>query len=686
MNVHAPVPRRPRGLIAPRLVILIALVACVGALVVLTPTRSELFKRHMADGDARAASLLVAQENAGNSDETTAAITAETIRICQRDHWKASSLNMLTSFLRQNTNLEPAAEEALRHLKTMPSPARAAVLGVLVERSLADGKLERAEKLQIQLVESVDVLDPTMVRQAVKTYRYNDNPALALVTINGLEEGRGSLPDDLRELRIQLARELSQPEVAFALLCRQVRATDDPDRLRVLVPKAIKTGTEAGRQNDLIPLYEKYLKMARAGEQKDDSLLVEYAMSLGQTHEWTKDPIKAFDVYVELAAQGHRPALERCIALNPGLFRQEDLMHALVEGHEHYQDDDTLVLMTARFLGDSALRSEAIRFYRIYLERHPNDAEAHFRLGAVHDEGVQLKQALTHYRHAHELAPENDLYLAKLARLATSLQEFDEALGYLRLLGSRTKKTEYVEQYYTLAEGLGDRESTKEALRLLISIGGRLSPTRYLYLAAAFRDEGNLKAFLGTLQEAHKKHPRNPFILLDLAEAYLFSKRPDLSLSILKSVDLAQYPQGAFTVLSALTALDRTAQAGRGPAFLDSFGPQLEKSEDLTSTELLSLAEYSKKHGGSARAQRLFRRVTEDSEIPSELAKAHFHRGNFKEALRFQLQYLDTASMPTSSDYQLLGDIYRKLNQRSSSDKAYRKALELLQKKRVKGP
>lgn len=683
MNIRSPETLRPRGLIAPRLVILLAVVVCTGALVLLTPSRSELFKRHMVDGDARAASLLLAQENAGNTDETTAAITAETIRICQSDNWKQSSLNMLTSFLRQNTNLKPAAEETMRHLKSMPSNARAAVLSVLVERSLADGELDHAEKLQTQLLDSVDVLDPVLVRQAVKTYRYNDNPALALVTINHLEEQRGSLPDDLRELRIQLARELSQPEVAFALLCQQVRSTEDPDRIRVLVPKAVKTGIEAGRQNELIPLYEKYLKVAKAGEQKEDSRLIEYAMNLAQTFEWTKQPDRAFDTYVELAAGGHRPALDRCISLNPGLFRQEDLMNALVTGYPHYHEDDKLLLMTARFLGDAALRSEAIRFYGLYLKRNPEDAEAHFRLGAVHDEGVQLKQALAHYRRAHQLAPDNDFYLSKLARLATSLQEFDEALGYLKILGSRTKKRKYVEQYYTLAEGLGDHEATKEALRLLISIGGRLSPTNYLYLANAFREEGNLKAFLATLQEAHKKHPRNPFVRLDLAEAYLFSKRPDLTLGVLKGIDLLQFPQGASTVLSALTALDRTALAGRGSGFLTTFGPQLEKSEDLTSTEFLALAEYSKKHGQSARAQRLFRKISQDSTIPSELAKAHFHRRAYQDALRAQLQHLKTTTKPTSHDYHLLGEIYSKLGQTSAADQSYRKALELLKKKRA---
>ena len=69
-------------------------------------------------------------------------------------------------------------------------------------RAIGEGDLLFAQELQTQLIESTEVLTPELVRQAVTTYRYNSNPALALVTIDELVRQRGSLPDDLRALRV----------------------------------------------------------------------------------------------------------------------------------------------------------------------------------------------------------------------------------------------------------------------------------------------------------------------------------------------------------------------------------------------------------------------------------------------------------------------------------------------------
>ena len=196
------------GIIAPRVAIVAGILVCLVSLYFLTPSRTALLKRHLDDGDERSAALLFAEADGGNTDQLTAALTAETIRICERHKWKGSKLDMLTSFLRRTTNPEPATRETLRHVDRIPAEARAAVMGALVTRALRDGKLGMAQELQIRLIESAENLTPEMVRQAVTTYRYNSNPALAKVTIDELEKQRGSLPGDLREMRITLVREL----------------------------------------------------------------------------------------------------------------------------------------------------------------------------------------------------------------------------------------------------------------------------------------------------------------------------------------------------------------------------------------------------------------------------------------------------------------------------------------------
>ena len=499
-----------RGVIAPRLAIVAAVGVCVAALVYLTPSRSELFKRHMNDGDAAAAGLLIRQGEEGDSDEVTKDITHETIRLCEREKWKSSTLDMLISFLRNSRNFAAAADAALDDIDRLPAKPRVEVLSALVDRAIAEGDLPFAQDLQIQLVERSEVLTPAIVRQAVTTYRYNGNPALALITIEELEQQRGSLPNDLRELRVVLARETSQPDVAFILLSKRVRATDDPQKLETLIPQAIQAGIEAGRQDELIPHFEKFLEIAKTGSGSSPALVSEYSMKLAQTYEWTKQPNKAFDLYLELAQQGTRSALDRCFALNPGLLRQGDLTNVLVAAHEHYRDDSDLLLQTARYCAEAGEREDAIRFYGEYLEREPKDADAHFWLGAIYDESQQFEMALHHYILAHELQPKEIVFLKKSSRLAIVLRRYEQALSFLRTLSLETRKRDCVSQYYTLADGLGDLEATKEALRLLIEIGGRLTVTNYVYLAATYREEGNLSEQIAAPWQQYSCRPSLP--------------------------------------------------------------------------------------------------------------------------------------------------------------------------------
>lgn len=684
MNLPNHANRPARGVIAPRLAIVAGVVVCVVSLIFLTPSRSELFKRYMKDGNAAAAALVAAQGEAGNTDEVTATLTAETIRICEVDGWKGDSLAMLNSFLRNNNNFGPAARETLKHLHRIPAEPRSQVMSALVSGAIAGGDLRLAQEVQIKLIESAEVLTPDLIRQAVDTYRYNSNPGLALVTIDQFEKKRGSLPDDLRELRVVLARETSQPELAFALLSQRVRATTDHDTLRALIPQAVDLGIEAGRQNELIPLYERYLEVVKSTQGESDPRIAEYSYKLAQTYEWTKQPSKAFDTYVELAGAGHRAALDRCLALNPGLFRQDDLMNALLKAREHYREDDKLLLLTARYLGEAARREEAVRFYGEYLARNPKDAEAHFLLAAIHDEAVQLEEALKHFRAAYDLQPASNVYLAKIARLSSTLRKYEEALGYLETLATRTRNRDYVEQYYTLASGMGDTAATKASLRLLIEIGGRLSPTNYIYLASAYRDEGDLSGHLAILKEAVGKYPDNPFIRLDLANAHLFEKRPDRALEVLKGLDLCHFSQGAQAAVNAFTTIDQTPYASAGSKYLQRYGAQLERSKSLTPLEVLQFAEYCKAHGSGTRARRLFNRVLKEAQDPGPLARAHFCLGQYRSARGYQLKYITISAKLTSQDYQLLGDIHSKLGNPSAARSAYNKALSLLKKRTAK--
>ena len=72
-------PCRP-GTIAPRAAIVLALLLCLAGLIFLIPDRQDLFKRHLSDGNAKAASMLLDREvTVGAAGSVTAALTSEAI-------------------------------------------------------------------------------------------------------------------------------------------------------------------------------------------------------------------------------------------------------------------------------------------------------------------------------------------------------------------------------------------------------------------------------------------------------------------------------------------------------------------------------------------------------------------------------------------------------------------------------
>ena len=223
-------------------------------------------------------------------------------------------------------------------------------------------------------------------------------------------------------------------------------------------------------------------------------------------------------------------------------------------------------------------------------------------------------------------------------------------------------------------------EEIKASLRLLIDLGGRLAPNNYLYLASAHREEGDLEAHLSVLREAYGKHPKNTFIRLGLARAYLIAGKSPQALKVLEEVDLSSYPKAAQLVLQALTALGRTTH-GLSHDYLGKFARELEQCPYLTSAELLQLGEACKKLGHDRQALRVFEELVGKTDDNNQLARAYFHLGRHQEALSRQRAYLRSSDNPSSSDYQLLGDIHSKLGASAAARSAYQRALSLLKKR-----
>lgn len=672
MKLPSPPTGHPTGSITSAAAIVVSVIVCIVGLLLLVPNRSELFERFITDGDARSAAALVTMENSTDQNAVITALTRETLQLCHDHQWNTKSLAILNKFLRSTDDLAPITAEILRQSDTIPAGPRTTLLGTLVDRALSSGDLGLAEKMQLQLLDAAKPLTPDLVRQAVTTFRYNNNPALALSTIGQLEAQGDAIPVDLYETRIILARETSQPAVAFALLKEKIKATKDPASLRQLIPTAIRTGIEAGQQGTLIPLYLAYLDVAE--KDANDPLVTHYAIRLAQTYEWTGHPDQAFDVYSALASSGHREALERCRILSPGLYRTADLLDVLVAGRAHFEKDDELLLLTSRLLAEAGRHEEAIVSYSKVLDRLPDHADSHYRLGLVYDATSEFEMACNQFQQALVLDPENPDYLLWAARVAIISKQYELALSLQQSLCTITGEIEHAENYHILAANHGDTAVLKNSLQILIDLESPDSAGFYNHLAEVHHAEGRLDHSAGVLAKGVAAFPKNTSLALGLASAQIARNHPELALKTLATLRLTDHPSVAPTVISSLLSIRGSTKTIR--TYLHRFGPELD--HHAPAELLIELAELHQRVGNLTRSRALYRRTVQECKDPGILARAWFQLGESTTARSYQLAHIRRTTNPASTDYQFLGDIYARLDDDSHARTSYLEALTLL--------
>ncbi len=137
-----------------------------------------------------------------------------------------------------------------------------------------------------------------------------------------------------------------------------------------------------------------------------------------------------------------------------------------------------LAAIAAFQLGD---QDRATSLLEMAATRHPNDSEAHFNLGVVHQAGGLLEQALISFRHAAELAPGAT---AAHYNMATALHELGQP-------------EEAVAAYRRAIEADSDHAPAYAGLGFVLRTIGRLEEARTTYERAVARDPQDPPALSG---------------------------------------------------------------------------------------------------------------------------------------------------------------------------------------------
>ncbi len=384
-----------------------------------------------------------------------------------------------------------AAYQLLRPvLPQLAAAVRAPLYDVLVKKALAAAKPLLAMQIYAQHWQA-NPDDSTTLRLVALT-RQAGQPALGLRAVDEFARRTGKplvrVSPRLAWERVTLLRETGQPGEAYAAI-RELMTVVEPAERERLFPLLMTTARESNRLRELLPEIEKRalaepenvqlwramvelalmsgdqqaameaLKRIVALEPNDSA----HHLRLAQLYEWNQAPNDAFDHYLIALRLQEPAAIERLIALSPGLYRDADLASALAAAG-NLIDRKKHAPFLARLEANIGNFEQAEVYYAGLLR----DANV---TTALLKEYARLQLDLAHYEKALPILqrilqkqPDDVPTLGALAECCFRLGDYPKSLAtYERLVQLAPDKTT-VEGLLTLAESMGKLDIAADTL------------------------------------------------------------------------------------------------------------------------------------------------------------------------------------------------------------------------------
>jgi tetratricopeptide (TPR) repeat protein len=426
---------------------------------------------------------------------------------------------------------------------------------------------------------------------------------------------------------------------------------------------------------------------------------------LAQLYEWDDEPSLAFDLYLKLAEQDNAAAIERLIALNPGLYRDKDVMGLLrrVGGRAH-QDRYRLIL--ARLLTKHGEYAEAYSLYREHLRQEPND----FVVMEEYAQTLQRQQAydgaLTVWTTLRKLKPEDESVRGHIAEVHYLLGDFESSLRAYQQLAKRSTDLAAIRKYCTLAESLGELQSLSEALAREMELKGQGAPEDFIKLAYVFNLLGADGKRQGVLERGVILFPTNDALRIQLSVLLVEKKEGDKALPIMARSHSLKTDLDALRLYLELligsgkyAAAEMFLKTGIAEKLLDTHSIVLlqalihEGNQNDAAAERIHQKLYRQHPGesvyalnylrilirlGKAReARTVLQPLLKDPtpQILREASQVYAELGDYKEAEKVQARVMGLPGKARFQDWSYLGDIRYSAGKRSAARRAYRQAL-----------
>jgi hypothetical protein len=442
--------------------------------------------------------------------------------------------------------------------------------------------------------------------------------------------------------------------------------------------------------------------------------------ALARIYEYTTQPALAFDTWLALVLAPVPPpdvspapaaplaALDRLIALNPGLYRDADLARALtrlvpVPGRPDY------TLRLARLAVSLGQFDEARTAFERYLADAPADVDALIDLAHLHRELYRFADAETVLRRAAALRPADLLIRREIAETLVAQNRHVDALALYRELAADSTAEDVLGPYIRLAESLGRYDDFTRGLRRQIDASPTPAARDFVLLAYGYELADDPVRRQAALDEGLRRTTQSDDLRLQLAFALSAEKKyVDAQAALTPHAGL-HADAAAATLYLELLRLNNDRAAERrylakplAPALAhdESILERLARAREALREfpaaeslwrELIALRPVEFEYTAALARVLLLRRQTAEAnrllapflreptpailKLAAEIASA---AGDHRSAEKYQLGYLAAVRAAPATDWGALGDIRLSRGDRTGAKRAYAEALHRL--------
>lgn len=500
-------------------------------------------------------------------------------------------------------------------------------------------------------------------------------------------------PENVDDLRVKLAVESNQPNLAFDIIIRNYESAapaDRPGMLRRLVELATAGDrtTEAshliGEHFKTMPFQTRSLEEAvamvgggtafpNAAAENDYK---QYASAMARWQEWAGRGDVAFDTWLRLAVLGDEEAWARALDLHEELLRKADFAVVLEDRIAHGKHLEAEPLL-AEILIDDGRTHDAIRHLEAAASRAAEPAPMRLLLGRIHEQSGEWAKALASFDAALAHDPTNIESQKGRAFALVRLRRFEDGCqAWLAISRQAVDDVEAQETCAALCDSLGYSGEALAATQRLLACRGRASAAEeHLDLAAQFHQRADSSGEVAALRTGFAQFPSSTLLRISLAES--LSGVGDETIRLLSDPSVRNHPVAVELLIA------EAADWHDAPEGCDLFnGPMPDCLKDLPQLQL-RLALLFDQWGRRSDSEKIVASLQKESRyretaVWHHLARISLDAGDAARAESFEALQLSSTGVHDSSAWEMLGDIYKVQDRAHEAAGAYQKAVQIL--------